>query len=57
MSVLGGALSACALRSRRMAMILRRTCGLTVGPKENVHVDTDYRLGVGLRGRWRVLRT
>jgi hypothetical protein len=27
------------------------------GPKENSHVDTDYHLGVGLRGRWRILRS
>jgi hypothetical protein len=25
--------------------------------KEDVHVDTDYHLGVGFRGRWRVLRS
>jgi hypothetical protein len=31
--------------------------GLTFGEKEDPHVDTDYYIGVGFRGRWRVLRS
>jgi hypothetical protein len=25
--------------------------------RKDIHVDTHYRFGVGLRGRWRVLRS
>jgi hypothetical protein len=37
--------------SRRAAV-----SGLTFRGKEDPRVDTDYHLGVGFRGRWRILR-